>query len=399
VSDASNDRAEAVDRRADRYDLLDACRGVACLMVVLHHAGFAVAFDATGGSGAGAALRRLATGSLWRMNLGVPLFFVISGYCIAASAEAVRRRGGGAGRFLLRRVWRIYPPYWASLLLFVAVTAGLDAAGLRHLHYGDGQHALQLDSPGELDWVQWVGNVTLTEGYRASAWSPPETRLFTRVSWSLCFEEQFYFLCFLSLMAPRGALAVVTALALGYRLMLEDVGRASALSGTFPMLWHEFAAGVAVYWVANRARTSGEKAAGGLFLVGLVAAWAAGYLRQTPTEFSTPVAAAFGLALILLRPWDGRLSRHPWLAPLRACGRRSYSIYLVHLPACTVGNLWLYERGLTGFWARVLVMVPLVSAAAVGLGWAFHAAVERHFLNPPTRARARAPRPSAGGPA
>ena len=58
-------------------------------MVVLHHSGFAVIFDAKGGTGAEAWLRRGVAGALWRMNLGVALFFVISGYCIAASVDAI----------------------------------------------------------------------------------------------------------------------------------------------------------------------------------------------------------------------------------------------------------------------------------------------------------------------
>ena len=67
------------------------------------------------------------------MNLGVSLFFVISGYCIAASAEATARKGGSPWGFMGRRVWRIYPPYWAALLGFVAVVVALDAAGLGRL--------------------------------------------------------------------------------------------------------------------------------------------------------------------------------------------------------------------------------------------------------------------------
>lgn len=394
---------EETSGRDDRYRLLDAWRGVACLMVVLHHAGFAVMFDAPAGDGPAARLGRGLVGFLWRMNLGVPLFFVISGYCIAASVESVRRHGAGAGRFLARRIWRIYPPYWAALLGFVAVAAGLDAAGLRRLHDGDGRHALQLDSPGELDAIQWAGNVTLTEGYRAVFWRPPDAAIYTRVAWSLCYEEQFYFVCFLALLLTRRpfrALAVVTASALAWRVVLEDVGQAGRLGGTFPALWHEFAVGVAVYWRLNRAGSPGARHAVDFFLVGLIALWGAGYLRGTPTEGSSAVAAGFGLVLIALRRWDGRSARLRWLAPLRACGRRSYSIYLVHLPICTVGNLWLYERGLTGFWGRALVMVPAVSAAAVGVSWAFYAGIERRFLNPPLVARAGAilPVPAAAAP-
>ena len=48
-----------------------------------------------------------------------------------------------------------------------------------------------------------------------------------------------------------------------------------------------------------------------------------------------------------------------------------------------VGNRWLYELGLTGFWARALVMIPLVSVVGVAAGWAFHALVEARFLSRP----------------
>jgi peptidoglycan/LPS O-acetylase OafA/YrhL len=372
--------------RDPRYQLLDVWRGVACLMVVLHHAGFAVIFDGPQTGGLEAELRRGVIGFFWRMNMGVPLFFVISGYCIAASAESIRRRGAGAWRFLGRRVWRIYPPYWAALLGFVVLIAGLDAIGLGRLHYGDGHHALQLDPPGKLDRVQWVGNITLTEEYRPLLWRPPPKAVYTRVAWSLCYEEQFYLVCFLALLTSRrlfGTLAVVTFLVIGLRLAFEDVGLSSRIDGAFPELWHEFAVGLAVYWRLNKAESAGAKRAVDAFLASLVLIWMAGYFRGTPVEGSTPAAVAFGYILIALRRWDEQAARFGLLAPLRACGRRCYSIYLIHLPVCTVGNLWLFERGLTGFWARVLVMIPVVSSAAVGVSWLFFHAVERHFLNPP----------------
>jgi peptidoglycan/LPS O-acetylase OafA/YrhL len=45
--------------------------------------------------------------------LGVPVFFVISGYCIIISANNSTNRRD----FLNRRFFRIFPPYWASLLV------------------------------------------------------------------------------------------------------------------------------------------------------------------------------------------------------------------------------------------------------------------------------------------
>ena len=361
-----------------RYHSLDAWRGVACVMVVLHHAGFALGGGETQGALTVSQARWAVVWLLRQMDLGVPLFFVISGYCIAASLDGHRRRGASSWEFLARRLRRIYPPYWVALLVFVVTVWGLDRLGLGWLHAN--LHSLELDSPGKLSPSQWLGNITLTETWRPKVWRGPPASVYTRVAWSLCYEEQFYLVSFAALLvAPRrlfGVLAAATAAMLGYRVFAYDSGRLDAIDGTFPYLWHEFAAGLAVYWRLARATSVNGKRAidaalAGLFLVAVVSG-----------DRSTAVASAFALGLIALRDRDDAATRARWLAPLSAAGRRCYSIYLIHLPVCTVGNEWLYSLGLTGFWTRALVMVPVVSAASLAAGWAFFAAVESRFVNP-----------------
>jgi peptidoglycan/LPS O-acetylase OafA/YrhL len=370
-----------------RYETLDVWRGVACLMVVLHHSGFALRWDETSGEPARAAV----VGFVRVMDLGVPLFFVISGYCIAASMDGHRRRGKSSWAFLGRRLRRIYPPYWAALLVFVATTWSLDRLGLHRLH--DGANSLELESPGSLDLAQWVGNVTLTEMWRPKVWRGSPVEVYTRVAWSLCFEEQFYLVCFLALLAaPRrlyGVVGALTAAIVGFRVFAYDSGWLANYRGMFPELWHEFAVGLLVYWRLVAAPSKRARLAVDASLVGLLAVGIASEFR------STAVAAGFGLALIALRGLDEAAGRLAWLAPLRACGRRCYSIYLVHLPFCTVGNECLVRLGIVGFWPRVLVTVPLVSMVAVGAGWVFFAAVESRFLNPPGDRKPHA-RPVAG---
>ena len=59
-------------------------------------------------------------GSLARYGyMGVPIFFVISGYCMAASAHQVLRRNRSAGSFLRKRFLRIDPPFWASIIIIM----------------------------------------------------------------------------------------------------------------------------------------------------------------------------------------------------------------------------------------------------------------------------------------
>jgi peptidoglycan/LPS O-acetylase OafA/YrhL len=360
-------------------------------MVVLHHSGFALQWSETSGESAEAWARWLVVGFVRLMDLGVPLFFVVSGYCIAASMDSHRRRGASSWEFLKRRLRRIYPPYWAALLVFVAVTWSLDRVGLHRLH--DGGYSLELESPGKLDLPQWVGNVTLTEMWRPKVWGWSGVEVFTRVAWSLCFEEQFYLVCFLALLvAPwrlYGVLMTLTAVIVGFRVCAYDWGWLFNYRGMFLDLWHEFAVGLAVYWRLVAAPSRRAKLAVDACLLGLLAVGVISGFR------STAVASAFGLALIALRDLDQAASRQAWLVPLRTCGRRCYSIYLIHLPFCTVGNECLAALGLVGFWARVFVMIPVVSIVAVGAGWAFFAIIETRFLNSPSDRKPHA-RPVAG---
>src|SRR5689334_7722377 len=74
--------------RNPRYASLDLWRGIACLMIVIlhaaHHAGEA-------GQTAGT-LARAILAVFSKLGSGVPMFFVISGYCIAATSDSSRRK-------------------------------------------------------------------------------------------------------------------------------------------------------------------------------------------------------------------------------------------------------------------------------------------------------------------
>ena len=370
-----------------RYLSLDIWRGLACVMVVLHHASYPLTPDLRMGSGIEAWIKHAVIRVLWHMNIGVPLFFVISGYCIAASVDAARRRGKGSLAFLGRRFWRIYPPYWAAILCFIAVTSSLDAIGLWRLHEDSRPSVVPLLSLHELDAAQWLGNLTLTEGWRPLVWSTSASLNYIRVSWSLGYEEQFYFVCFLALLAfPKrlfATLAALTAVCVSLRVSASAFGLIPRIEGSFPMFWHEFAVGLAVYWRLNlcRSRTGGRVALATLVI--LAVCGLLGGFESPLLAHSTATAATFGLVLIVLRRWDAGIQGMSWLRPLRACGRRCYSMYLIHLPICTIGSVCLFEAGLTAFWQRALITIPAVTIASIAGSWLFFWTVERHFLNMP----------------
>lgn len=376
-----------------RYHALDHFRGLLCAFVVLEHAGVALWEGATATSaGVEGFVRHWLLAPL-HWNIGTPLFFVISGYCIAASVDSTRRKGVSPWAFLGRRLWRIFPPYWCALLVFVVVVAALDALGLSSLRkHGYG---LEFASLGELSARNWLGNALLIETWRPHVISG-EAIIFTRIAWSLCFQEQFYLVCFaILLFAPRrlyGAWLAVTLASIFLMVAAWDAGANHRISGFFPRLWHEFAIGLGVYWMLNcttnrRART--------LVILGILTLFVVGFAAGLR---STLAASVFGLAMIVVRRWDLRVHAANWLEPLRACGRRSFSIYLIHLPVCTVGAGWLTQIGLTDFWTRLFIVVPAISAASLAAGWLFHHGIDVWFHQPPNlhalKARLKATRPA-----
>src|SRR5438067_695905 len=90
---------DQADRRDGRYLSLDLWRGLACLLLVLYHSAFYVPApfiprDPGTWSVGSAAVKAAQLG--W---VGVPIFFVVSGYCIAASVNSLRRKDGSVRTF------------------------------------------------------------------------------------------------------------------------------------------------------------------------------------------------------------------------------------------------------------------------------------------------------------
>ena len=100
--------------RSPRYESLDIWRGIACLMVVVCHSTFYLSASPMRWHGF---FQGGVVFLLTRMWMGVPIFFVISGYCISATCDSSRRRSSPMSQYFQRRLKRIYPPY----LLFTGV--------------------------------------------------------------------------------------------------------------------------------------------------------------------------------------------------------------------------------------------------------------------------------------
>jgi peptidoglycan/LPS O-acetylase OafA/YrhL len=153
--------AVAPTRAGARNLQLDILRGVAILMVLVFHSPLAQPGEA-------GVLRPLDL--VFRFGWsGVDLFFVLSGYLIGGLLFAEIKKYGtfDMRRFLIRRMLRIWPPYYCLLLVMFVRTALEPGSGLS-------------DS-----WSKcWPAFIHITNFIET-----PRTQL-----WSLAVEEQFYLL-------------------------------------------------------------------------------------------------------------------------------------------------------------------------------------------------------------
>jgi peptidoglycan/LPS O-acetylase OafA/YrhL len=381
--------------RSPRYRTLDHWRGIACLLVVIFHSS-GVAFltmEQSGRTPSAEGLGGLLL-TLTRIGwIGVPFFFVISGYAISATADAHRRKAHGALEFFRRRIRRIYPPYWAMLACQVVLVFAVDVLlrpGLLTTSIAP------IARPWELEPGQWLGNLTLTETWRAS-FLPfrSETQFILGQAWTLCYEEQFYLVAGLSVLAfPRryfaiAALVSIATIAFG---VLGIRARGLFIDG----YWLAFAAGVLAYRQLNYGSARSLLPTVGLLLAGIAYAV---LVIPDGGELDRDLAAAmiFGLILLGLHRFD-RAADARWLRPIRFLGTICYSLYLSHAVIVRSLSQALYDAGLTSPLVTVLIVIPVCVAVAVVVGWGFHRLVERHFLNAPTSPPAPAERASRAGP-
>src|SRR5215469_16550516 len=99
-----------------RFDCVDQLRGAAALAVVLCHLSVSAYVNTPSPGEAHWPMLGLVLGFGYA---GVPLFFVISGFCIHLPQARARASEAGAQpdwrQFFRRRFWRLYPPYAASI--------------------------------------------------------------------------------------------------------------------------------------------------------------------------------------------------------------------------------------------------------------------------------------------
>jgi peptidoglycan/LPS O-acetylase OafA/YrhL len=340
------------------YPAFDGLRCAAICAVVWHHS-----------------LPRPLPGVLGRGYLGVPLFFALSGFLITTLLLAERRLTGeiALGSFWMRRCLRIFPLYYAVLLLFAFSLAVREPSEAR-------QHFFR-SLPF---YVSYTSNWFVDYGVAHPIWFG--------FAWSLSAEEQFYawWPALLRQCQRWTSWAAVGALLglLGLSQLTERGVFASWISphGVAERVLTSFAASMslgallALLMAERRAfawvwRVLGRRASAPVCLLAL-----ATFVWRPPTPFLLfELLLACLVAACALQPAPGWL-RAAATRPLLHLGRVSYGMYLFHVPV-----LGLLRRCLPWLVERPACLFPL----ALGVTWGAATLSYRYLESPILKLQAR----------
>jgi exopolysaccharide production protein ExoZ len=252
---------------------------------------------------------------VWHFGeIGVPLFFVISGIVMVMSTHALPANAEGAKNFMLRRVIRIVPLYWIATGIKVAVA--LSQPNLVNHNHFRLDHAVQ--SFLFIPYFNEQHAVVPLHG----------------VGWTL-LHEMFFYLVFSLAMLCRQRPALVASVVItlwwlvGTQVQVDNAFWAVASSGANLNFITGMLAGSLLVLPSSRAKLRWGVGAAMLALAALLYV----LIDRQHTYQSLPFVVAFGAAAVLLS--DVALPR--WTQPAERLGDSSYSLYLFHpfmAPAC-----------------------------------------------------------------
>jgi peptidoglycan/LPS O-acetylase OafA/YrhL len=345
---------------------LDGLRGIAILLVLFHH--YTI-------------LKPASAASQWATHLpllgwsGVDLFFVLSGFLI--TGILIDARGGKRyfTSFYARRTLRIFPLYYAIVFLSLIVLPRFPA-----------WHALLAGGGAPEDQLAyWLYLTNFAIAARDAF-----LHGVLDIAWSLAIEEQFYviwaavvWLCparFLGLLCAAimvaAPLARVWALAQGtppIDVYVLTPYRADALATGALLAWM-----LRRGWLAGQGHRALAFAAVALAGVATVSwldgeTWWWGPAMQRAGYSLLALTGAGLLVAAVMQPQDHLWPRLLSAGWLRAFGKYSYCLYLIHLPVMRVVRAFvLAPEQFDTFgspWAGQLVFYIAATAPAFALAW------------------------------
>jgi peptidoglycan/LPS O-acetylase OafA/YrhL len=357
-----------------RFPTLDGYRALAAFAVVVVHVGFQTGRSIHGGGHS----------ILARGDIGVPVFFLLSGFLLYRPMTFARLSGRPLPTlrdYLVRRGLRILPAYWVSVVLVMMLLT--INAGARH-------------SAG-----QWAQHLVLVQVY---VHNDPVHGL--EQDWSLCTELAFYLFLPLwprlirrltrgkaAVAAEFTGLGLLVAVTVVWQVLSHGYGLDTVTTQWLPAHLDYFAAGMGLAVISVLPTTHPEQArrwrwltevadspgtcwlgAAGLFAIAITPAGGPDDLSTSPVWQALTRELLFVMfAVLFLLPGFLGDQRRGWprlllrTRVMQRLGEMSYGIFLLHLGALLLVYEWLGLEPFQGNFVEVLSLTVGITIVAAYL--------------------------------
>lgn len=347
-----------------RYEQLDGLRGIAALVVFLFHAVMMAVPDPS-------AVRVLSFPlfrPFWDGPGAVTLFFVLSGFVLTLPYTGPEPRKLHVFPFLIRRVARLYPAYWAGLVLALVFRSFVfHPEGVSGLSPWTGTHWRHA-----IGWLSIVKHFfMISPGIDVDDINP--------VVWSLIIEMKVSLvlplLIFVVKRTPRSVhslsiLVLITALT----TPLHFVSHSSSS-------WSRAAILVPIFLLGSYLAKYRKEAVDALktsrvvrIVVGITGAFLYALVWIIPAHYQSLArygCAGGSAAIILLFLTSARLRRLGTTRPASFLGKVSYSFYMVHLPILIALTSFLYS-----FIPSLVEVIAIALICSLVTAWVICSTVE-----------------------
>ncbi|UDL88314.1 acyltransferase [Mesorhizobium sp. PAMC28654] len=278
----------------------------------------------------------------WNGGVGVLLFFIVSGYCIAMTAE----KADNISKFWLQRFARLQPALMACIvitLIFVS-TLGLP-----------GREVSMIDAVHNALWIPLFSPTPLVDG----------------AYWSLLEEAKFYFvfglmyyLCRSRILLLFGCFTVIGAVLQIYRIGADHHAAIFPFKGMArPYFFYPYSI---FFLMGIAARRSNYGVQTGIFLVAAIAIWKfwGNSLSTVWTILAISIVGIVGVQMRGFRIWR----------PITFVGLISYPLYLIHQNV-GVATIRALQPAVNDPYLRIAIATSIVLILAAFVAWS----VEHRF--------------------
>jgi exopolysaccharide production protein ExoZ len=288
--------------------------------------------------------------------MGVPFFFVLSGFIIGYAHLRDLNQPSKLRAFIYKRFVRVFPMYWAlSFMFVVAALIGVGEPDFSFL---------------PVDLIQSL----LLFHFTPQFLSPP-----LKVGWTLFFEVRFYLIFAFAIYSPK-----VTGVACcAWLAAIFTLTPFNALTYEWLSYWNlAFPFGLAACFTLNRLRPSSWPiflVSGSILPIAIILLSPIERLHGGRSVEMIGVMIGFSL-LILGASLAERIYRVRYWHWLLLLGDASYAVYLVHSAVISVAGILIFKFHVLRHASAEVFVIPLVIIATLA-GIAVHLLLEKPLIS------------------